>query len=109
MLGAAWSSLPVPALPYKVRLSLALVLELGIVEPDTLLRLSVQVVTPTGTTAHRQDLDVAVPAVSDLVKRAPRLLVLDFEITELGRWRVEIHSSTHTLGHYDFECRQAVQ
>ena len=109
VLGATWTYISLSTVPCKVKLWLALVLELGNVEPTTLLRLSVRILSPSRIQAGEQVIDIAAPENADLVQRASRLIQLEFEVTDLGKWTIEVYSSVHCLGSYEFECRDLKQ
>lgn len=108
VLGGAWTYLPVPSLPFHARVNLLIVLELGSVAPDTLLRIEIQVIDPRGIIASVVPRDIGVPTNPDPIPRVPFAQVLDFEVTAVGIWTVMVRSSHIELATYHFECRQGV-
>lgn len=107
LLGAGWSYVPVAPLPSSIRILLTTVFDLGTVAPFTLLRFSIDVLAPSGGRALESSFDVEVPDCTDLVKRATRVHVLEFEVREFGLWRLLVRSAHHQIGSYSFECRPA--
>lgn len=107
LLGAGWSFLPISSLPATVHISLVLGFDLGRIEPCTLVRFNIEVLTPSRTMALETALDVGVPDCIDLVKRTTRVQSLSFEVKQLGVWRILVRSAHHELGAYSFECRSA--
>lgn len=106
VLGGAWSYLPVPSLHHQVRINVVVVLELGTVAPDTLLRFEIQLFNPHGTIAQTQTCDIGVPTNPGSTPRASFYRLLDFVVTDIGVWTIKIVSSHTELATYKFECRQ---
>lgn len=107
LLGAGWSFAPILSLPTTVHIPLVLGFDLGRIEPCTLLRFNIEVLTPSGTRALETAFDVEVPDCIDLVKRTTRVQILSFEVKQLGVWSILVRSAHHELGAYSFECRSA--
>jgi hypothetical protein len=105
-LGAGWTYIDIPSTPTSLRIWLILTFECGDIEEATLLRVSVRVTTPSGAMAMECPVDIEVPSGMDLVKRASRAQLLEFEVTEHGLWSITVRSSTHELGTHHFECRK---
>jgi len=107
LLSAGWSFAPILSLPTTVHIPLVLGFDLGRIEPCTLLRFNIEVLTPSGTRALETAFDVEVPDCIDLVKRTTRVQILSFEVKQLGVWSILVRSAHHELGAYSFECRSA--
>ncbi len=105
VLGAGWTYIVIPSTPFRVRTLLLLTFEFGDIEALELLRITIQINTPSRTIASEYVIDVEVPSSRDLVKRASRSQYLEFDVTELGIWSITVSSSTHVLGVHHFECR----
>lgn len=108
LLGGAWTYIAVSALPFHVRIQMVVVLELGSIAPETLLRLEIHVADPKGATVKTVLRDIAVPVSEDLVKRFSLTQILEFDLTEWGVWTIKLMSSEIELGAYSFECRQSI-
>lgn len=105
-LGAGWTYIDIPSTPTSVSIWLIMTFEYGDIEPKTLLRMSIQVTTPSEATAMECPFDIEVQESRDLVKRTSRAQLLKFDVTEPGLWSIRVRSSTHELGVHRFECRQ---
>lgn len=105
VLGGAWTYVVVPSIPSSIRIWFALSVDCGDVEPATLLRLLIQVATPSRKVVLECTIDIEVPDCHDLVKRASRAQLLELDVTEYGRWMISVRSSSHEMGSHYFEIR----
>jgi hypothetical protein len=106
VLGGAWTHLPLPSLPRQVRFNVLVVLELGTIEPESLIRLEIQIIDPHETVVCTIPRDIGVPRRPDLTPRVPIAQALDFEVTAFGVWTIKVQSSHIELATHTFECRQ---
>ena len=105
VLGAAWTFMPLSTIPSRVASWLVLILEMGAIDPATLLSLSIRVYSPSGVMEFEGALDVEVNTSADLVNRSVCVKRLEFDVKECGIWTVDAISSRHQLGSLKFECR----
>ncbi len=106
VLGGAWSSCTVPSLPTIVPLCLLMVVELGCLKPQELVRLDVEVVDPQGAVIHASFTDVAAPEIRNSTDRISVLHQMQADVKEFGVVSILVSSGGLALASYDLEFRQ---
>lgn len=105
-LGGGWTYLPVPHEGVQAAITLLVVLELGAVEVDTLLRINVELLQPDGVVSATASHDVSVLPGADLVRRSVLAFVVPFAVKAFGIWTARVASAHLELARLPFECRQ---
>lgn len=104
-LGAAWTYMSVKTIPATITIRVIAVLELGVLEKGTLLRVEVQALNPRGSVVAADAFDVAVPDASDLTPKGLIGRALTVPVDEAGVWTLRLRSGNLILGEYDLELR----
>lgn len=107
LLEAGWAYVTVPRAQSNLRMLLVFTIDLGDVEPATLLRLVIRAAAPSSAVAYEGAIDIEVEECADLVKRVSRAEAMNIDLNEAGIWTVELCSSGHELAKIQFECRQS--
>jgi hypothetical protein len=106
VLGVGWSFCPVPSLPRNLTLTFASIIELGSLQPPTLLRCDIEVLAPSGDSVAVESMDIEVPDSEDLVRRISRSTKVSFTANEYGVWTVTLKSGGTQLASILFEIRE---
>ena len=105
MLGGAWTYFPIATIPGTATIRVVGVLELGVLEKGTLLRVELQAVDPRGDVAASDAFDVAVPESSDLTPKGLIGRAITIPVSEPGVWTLRLCSGNLLLAEYELEFR----
>jgi len=105
VLGGVWVFFKAPQPPARTSIHLVLVIELGGIAPDALIRLAIDAKSPSGQIAALEICDVAGLPISDLTPRCTVIRRLDFEIDALGIWEFRASSGDIVLATHRIEYR----
>lgn len=107
VLGGGWSYLPVSRLPSNAQFAVALVVECGVLAPDTLLRFEVVAEHPDGSSESVAALDVPVPDTDDMVPRAKHVQYVSMQARQFGIHVLRVRSAGEEFAYFPIEIRQA--
>jgi hypothetical protein len=97
---------PKPAREQPLQTQMVIVLEVGSLLPNELLRLDIVAESPSGTDEVLQPVDIQVPDNgNDLVRRACARSAVSFAADEPGKYALRAESEGRVLASYSFEVR----
>lgn len=106
-LGAGWARCQVGHLPTNATVRFVVIVETAGIEEDTLIRLTIDVLTPSGEIAGIQVIDIPGSPSQDLTPRRVAQCVLSFAVAEFGVWEFHVRSGDTRLKTHRIEFRQA--
>lgn len=105
-LGAGWGHCRVGSLPINATVRLIVVVETAGIEEDALIRLTIDVMSPSGEIVGIQAVDIPGNPTHDLTPRCIVQCVVSFEVVELGVWEFHVRSGDTRLKTHRIEFRQ---
>lgn len=104
--GIGWTHLNVPSTPSYIAINVAVIVELGSLVPETLIRLQIGIVDCNGQTQCEVPLEIASTFTDDLVPCAVRVARLEFKLQSLGVYSIQVMSAGRQLASCKLELRQ---
>ncbi|WP_460481886.1 HNH endonuclease [Comamonas humi] len=104
-LGAGWGYCRVGSLPANATVRFVVVVETAGIEEDALIRLTLDVMTPSGEIAGIQVIDIPGSPSQDLTPRHVARCVVSFAVAELGVWEFHVRSGDIRLKTHRIEFR----
>lgn len=105
-LGGGWGHCRVGSLPANATVRFVIVVETAGIEEDALIRLTLDVMTPSGEIAGIQVVDIPGNPDQDLTPRRVAQCVVSFAVAELGIWEFRVRSGDIRLKTHLIEFRQ---
>lgn len=105
-LGAGWGHCRVAGLPTHVTIRFVAIVETAGIKEDALIRLTINVLTPSGGIAGIQSVDIMGSSNHDLTPRRIAQCAVSFEVTEFGVWEFDVRSGDECLKVHRIEFRQ---
>ncbi|WP_218779338.1 hypothetical protein, partial [Paraburkholderia caledonica] len=96
----------VGSLPANITVRFVIVVETLGIEEDALIRLTLDVMTPSGEIAGIQTVDIQGNPNQDLTPRRVARCGVSFEVAELGVWEFRVRSGDAHLKTHRIEFRQ---
>jgi len=106
VLGAGWGHCRVGSLPANLTVRFVIVVETPGIEEDALIRLTLDVMTPSGEIAGIQTIDIPGNSNLDLTPRRVARCAVSFAVPELGVWEFRVRSGDLHLKTHRIEFRQ---
>jgi hypothetical protein len=107
VLSGGWSHCALPQLPWNVVVTLVLVVELGQIAEDALIRVTIDANAPTGEIVATDAFDVKGLPPIDLTPRQVVARRVCFAVEQFGIWQFVVRSGEVTLARHRVEFRHA--